>query len=225
QQPSLLSLLVSSTETSPTHHQSSQKAIIYLPEIKASSLKPFSVQNSITPASIFDAAWAQTLSAYTHSPNVTFEYVVSGRDEDVPGVFDIVGPLINVLPYHIADVSREGGPEQLAHLAQVMQQQRDEDSAHTSSNRRPTAVETEMLRMDDDLRKSRDPWHFEVLIRVMHITDDDTFKPSFEFDPLFFDRDGMVEVAEDFWGRVEAIVASAVNKSSQVKSGAKLDLT
>lgn len=41
----------------------------------------------------------------------------------------------------------------------------------------------------------------------MHITDDDTFKPSFEFDELLFDKDGMTKVAEDFWGRVKALVA------------------
>jgi len=46
-----------------------------------------------------------------------------------------------------------------------------------------------------------------VLVRVMHITDDDTFKPSFEFDALHFDAGGMMEVAQDFWGRVQALVA------------------
>ncbi|VBB81510.1 Putative Nonribosomal peptide synthetase [Podospora comata] len=228
QKPSLLPPPVGYPQAHPSLH-STEKTIIYLPEIQASSLKPFSFQHSITPASIFDAAWAQTLSAYTNSTSVAFEYVVSGRDEDVPGVFDIVGPLINVLPYHIDHVLSDGDPEQLARLAQRMQSQRDEDSSHTSSNvrevietelgvkklfntavnfqRRPTAVETSSLRVDDDLRKSRDPWHFDVLVRVMHITDDDTFKPSFEFDELLFDKDGMTKVAEDFWGRVKALVA------------------
>jgi aryl carrier-like protein len=157
------------------------KTIIYLPEIKAQSLRTFSVQKSITPASIWDAAWAQTLSAYTGSPDVAFEYVVSGREDDIPDVFEIVGPLINVLPYHVQGVSAESGPEELARLAQRMQEQRTEDSPHTASNvrevierelkgkklfntalnfqRRPTAVQSEKTKLDDDLRKSRDPWH------------------------------------------------------------------
>ncbi|KAK3339654.1 non-ribosomal peptide synthetase module [Lasiosphaeria hispida] len=229
-QPSLLSLPVAST--SPDTSPSPEKTIFYLPEIPATALKPLGVEHTITPASIFDAAWAQTLSVYTRSPNVTFEYVVSGREEDVPGVFDMVGPLINVLPYHIHleyVPSENDSPAQLAYLAQRMQQQRDQDGSHTASNvrevierelgvqklfntalnfqRRPTAVQTERLRVDDDLRKSRDPWHFDILVRVMHITDDDTFKPSFEFDARFFNEDGMMEVAQEFWRRVQAVIS------------------
>jgi len=179
--------------TTATHPQfSPAKTILYLPEISAQSLKPFSVHHGITPATIFDAAWAQTLSFYTHSPDVAFEYVVSGRDEDIPGVFDMVGPLINVLPYHLDGVVSRGSDEndnaeQLARLAQRMQLQRDRDSVHTSSNvrevverelgiprklfntavnfqRRPTAVERGGLKVDDDLRKSRDPWHVSFFL-------------------------------------------------------------
>lgn len=184
QKPSLLSLPVASSN-SPRHQHSLEKTIIYLPEIQAQALKLFSVQNDITPASIFDAAWAQTLCAHTQSSDVTFEYVISGREEDMPGIFDIVGPLINVLPYHLEDVSCANGSENLARLAQRMQEQRARDGLHTSSNvrdviqkdpkmdklfntalnfqRRPTAVETGNIKIDDDLRKSRDPWHVSWL--------------------------------------------------------------
>ncbi|KAK0724659.1 non-ribosomal peptide synthetase module [Lasiosphaeris hirsuta] len=226
-EPSLLSLPVASSSSS-TPEFSPEKTILYLPEMPAAALKPFSTQHAITPASIFDAAWAQTLSAHTRSPAVAFEYVVSGRDQDVAGVLDMVGPLINVLPYHI---QLGEGPAQLARLAESMQQQRDRDGAHSASNvrevverevaggrlcntalnfqRRPTAVEDARLRVDDDLRKSRDPWHFDILVRVMHITDDDTFKASLEFDARFFREDGMREVAQDFWTRVQAGIISS----------------
>ena len=184
QRRALLSLPVVSHETQRL--PSPNKDIIYLPVIKAQALTAFSVKNGITPASIFDAAWAQTLSIYTHSPDVTFEYVVSGRDDDVPGIFDIVGPLINVLAYHLHGISTESSPLELARLAQQMQEQRAQDSPHTSSNvreviendlkveklfntavnfqRRPTAVETDNLRIDDNLKKSRDPWHVSCLV-------------------------------------------------------------
>ncbi|KAL2138859.1 hypothetical protein VTI28DRAFT_6097 [Corynascus sepedonium] len=239
QRPCLLSLPVAgvpsfSHETTdrqqPPPPPNATKTIIYLPEIKAQALMAFGVRHGITAASIFDAAWAQTLSLHTGSPDVAFEYVVSGRHEDLPDVFAIVGPLINVLPYHLRDVSTEGGAPQVAHLAQRMQEQRAHDSLHTASNvrevverqlgvvgplfntalnfqRRPTAVQTDRLRLDDHLRKSKDPWHFDVLVRVLHITDDATFRPSIEFDPLLFDEKQMNGVAEDFWRRVQSTIS------------------
>lgn len=184
QGPSLLSLPVNPCQRTATPH-SSHKTILYLPEVRADVFKSFGTQYGVTPASIFDAAWAQTLSKYTARSDVAFEYVVSGRDEDIPNVFELVGPLINVLPYHVLGVSAaEDGPAGLACLAQRMQEQRARDSLHTSSNvreiveeyfgtekrfntavnfqRRPTAVETTTVRIDDDLRKSRDPWHVSM---------------------------------------------------------------
>lgn len=179
QRPSLLSLPLSYQEAQKQHNI--HKTVIYLPEIKTQSLMEFGVRHGITAASIFDAAWAQTLSAYTGSADVSFEYIVSGRHEDIPDVLDIVGPLINAIPYHLQDVSSEESPFNLAELAQKMQEQRSVDSLHNSSNvrevleqnlgtslpfntalnfqRRPTAVDSAELRVDDHLRKSRDPWH------------------------------------------------------------------
>ena len=179
QRPALLFLPVDSNNTQP--QPSYNRDIIYLPAVKAQALTTFSVQNGITAASIFDAAWSQTLSLYTHSADVTFEYVVSGRDEDVSGIFDMVGPLINVLAYHLHDITTENNSLELARIAQQMQEQRAQDSLHSSSNvreviektldagklfntavnfqRRPSAVETKNLRIDDNLKKSSDPWH------------------------------------------------------------------
>ncbi|KAL4735231.1 hypothetical protein BDV11DRAFT_212182 [Aspergillus similis] len=203
-----------------------RKTIIYLPEIPAATLTSFSVAHGLTPASIFDAAWAQTLSFHTQSPDVGFEYVVSGRDEEVLGVFDMVGPLINVLAYHLDGVTawRTTSAENLAQLAHRMQDQRTRDSLHSAINirevvrelhgerqlfntavnfqRRPTAVESETLWVDDDIRKSNDPWHFDILVRVMHITDDNSFRSSFEFDPRLFEEKSIHDVAQNFWQRV-----------------------
>ncbi|KAL4789632.1 hypothetical protein BDV19DRAFT_394889 [Aspergillus venezuelensis] len=205
---------------------SPRKTIIYLPEIPATTLSSFSNAQGLTPASIFDAAWAQSLSFYTQSPNVGFEYVVSGRDEEVSGVFDMVGPLINVLAYHLDSVAADytTTASDLAQLAHKMQDQRSQDSLHSAVNireairnlhsekqlfntavnfqRRPTAVQSETLWVDDDVRKSVDPWHFDILVRVMHITDDNTFRSSFEFDARMFEEEKVNEVAQDFWRRV-----------------------
>jgi amino acid adenylation domain-containing protein len=179
QRPSLLSFPVTSEKIEVV--PSRAKTIIYLPEITSQGLTPFSVKNSITYASIFNAAWAQTLSTYTQSKDAAFEYIISGREEDIDGVFDIVGPLINALPLHLRDIPNQHDNGVLAHLAHQIQEQQAQDGLHSSSNvreviethlgnralfntalnfqRRPTAVELGGLKVDDDLRKSSDPWH------------------------------------------------------------------
>jgi hypothetical protein len=179
QQPSSILSLPPSPALS-SQPLSARKTVFYLPDIPAEALGEFGVARGLTPASVFDAAWAQTLGAFTCSSDVGFEYVVSGRDEDVAGVFDIVGPLINVLAYHLRGVSADKSAETLASLAHRIQEQRSQDSVHSSINirevadavrgeamfntavnfqRRPTAVETETLWVDDDIKKSIDPWH------------------------------------------------------------------
>lgn len=179
QEPSLLSPSPRNFDKQP--RTASSRTVINLQAIPARSLSSFSTDNGITLASIVDAAWAQTLGMYTKSSNVTFAYVNSGRDEDVPGVSEIVGPLINILTYHLHGVSTNGGPETLASLAQRMQRQRGEDSAHTSCSisevvedilhlgklfntgvnfqRRSTSLGAGSLRVDDLLDESKDPWH------------------------------------------------------------------
>lgn len=189
QPPTLLFPVSDSVSITP----SVRKAIIYLPELPAATLTSFSVAHGLTPASIFDAAWAQTLSFHTQSSSVGFEYVVSGRDEEVQGVFDMVGPLINMLAYHLAGVTAERTTSagDLAQLAHQMQDQRTRDSLHSAINireivreihgerqpfntalnfqRRPTAVESETLWVADDIRKSNDPWHVSSSLWVLKV--------------------------------------------------------
>ncbi|KAI1462852.1 non-ribosomal peptide synthetase module [Annulohypoxylon moriforme] len=225
--PSLLSLPVSSGE--PPARPSPRKTVIYLPEIKAQAISSFGTAHGVTAASLIDAAWAQTLSAFTGSSDVSFEYITSGRNEDVPDVFDIVGLLINAVPYHLSKVSTGDNALDLARLAQQMQEQRNENGLHDTSNvrevvekrlkvgrlwntavnfqRRPSAIATATLKVEDLVRKSVDPWHFDVLVRALHITDDATIRPSFEFDAQVFDYDRMKEVAQYFWTKLQYVIS------------------
>ncbi|KAF2475447.1 acetyl-CoA synthetase-like protein [Lindgomyces ingoldianus] len=71
-------------------------------------LQNFCHTHSITLSNIFHAAWGLTLSSYVGSTDVTFGYLTSARDaEDIPGVEDIVGPLINTL---VCRVNFSNGP-------------------------------------------------------------------------------------------------------------------
>ncbi|RAO71210.1 uncharacterized protein BHQ10_007222 [Talaromyces amestolkiae] len=56
---------------------------------------------SATPLSVFQASWAQLLSAYLQSPNVCFGTVFSGRTALLDGVETIIGPCFNVLPIRV----------------------------------------------------------------------------------------------------------------------------
>ena len=52
----------------------------------------------ISIASMYHAAWAVTLSAFTNSDTVRFGAVFSGRDIELEGVEETIGTLINTLP-------------------------------------------------------------------------------------------------------------------------------
>ncbi|KAI0846350.1 acetyl-CoA synthetase-like protein [Daldinia vernicosa] len=54
-----------------------------------------------TTTVFFAAAWALTLGKFVDADQICFGVVFSGRDLPVPGAFDVVGPLINILPLFV----------------------------------------------------------------------------------------------------------------------------
>jgi amino acid adenylation domain-containing protein len=52
---------------------------------------------NVTSATIFRLAWALTLKTHTKNDDVTFGFVVSGRDIPVPNIDRVVGPVLNVV--------------------------------------------------------------------------------------------------------------------------------
>lgn len=55
----------------------------------------------ITVATIIRAAWTTILAAYTGSDDVVFGETLTGRNVNVPGIADIVGPTITTVPTRI----------------------------------------------------------------------------------------------------------------------------
>ncbi|KFH45123.1 Nonribosomal peptide synthetase-like protein [Hapsidospora chrysogenum ATCC 11550] len=51
-----------------------------------------------TEASLLSAAWALLLSRITGEADVVFWHVVAGRNSAIPGIAEMVGPCINILP-------------------------------------------------------------------------------------------------------------------------------
>lgn len=61
------------------------------------SMMAASTACNVTSATIFRLAWALTLRANTKNDDVTFGFVVSGRDTSVPHIDRVVGPVLNVV--------------------------------------------------------------------------------------------------------------------------------
>ncbi|KAF6823471.1 nonribosomal peptide [Colletotrichum plurivorum] len=68
-------------------------------------LRAFGRSHNVTISNALQAVWALVLYTYTGDPDVCFGYMSSGRSLPIPGVADIVGPMMNLL------VCRVGGIE------------------------------------------------------------------------------------------------------------------
>ncbi|KAI0817165.1 hypothetical protein GGR55DRAFT_619301 [Xylaria sp. FL0064] len=78
---------------------SSQKSItIKFPEAELAAAR---ARMGYTTTVYLAAAWALTISQFMDTDQVYFGMVLSGRDLPIPGAFDVVGPLMNIIPLFI----------------------------------------------------------------------------------------------------------------------------
>ena len=70
------------------------------------TLKSVTHRSGVTMANVFRLAWALLLCHHLRAEDVTFGYLVSGRDIQIPNVDRIVGPLINILACRFKNPSR-----------------------------------------------------------------------------------------------------------------------
>ncbi|EAW11679.1 putative nonribosomal peptide synthase [Aspergillus clavatus NRRL 1] len=81
----------------------------------ADAIQKFCATHNVTPATVFQAAWALVLKAYTGQDDVCFGYLTAGRDFPVPNISNAVGVFINMMTYRmrlaatdtVADVIKE----------------------------------------------------------------------------------------------------------------------
>jgi hypothetical protein len=71
----------------------------------------------ITMASLISAAWAKVLYNITGEEDVVYGHLVAGRNSDIPGVTEIVGPCLNVIPVRARLLSTRTSKE-LVHTIQ-----------------------------------------------------------------------------------------------------------
>ena len=56
---------------------------------------------NITPATVVKAAWSLVLAQMSAQSDIVFGHVISGRNSDVRGVENIIGPCVNMVPVRI----------------------------------------------------------------------------------------------------------------------------
>jgi hypothetical protein len=68
-------------------------------------LQKFCESQDLTLSNLFQAAWGLVLRAYTGRSDVCFGYMASGRDIPMEGIYDAIGPFINLLVcrLHVGD--------------------------------------------------------------------------------------------------------------------------
>ncbi|HEY1297823.1 MAG TPA: amino acid adenylation domain-containing protein, partial [Chloroflexota bacterium] len=86
------------------------------------ALQAYCRRHHLTLNTVFQAAWAFVLGEYTGGEDVVFGVTVSGRPADLPGVEQIVGPLVNTLPFRARLPRRDSLLEWLASLHRQSQQ-------------------------------------------------------------------------------------------------------
>ncbi|OSS43873.1 hypothetical protein B5807_11703 [Epicoccum nigrum] len=63
--------------------------------------------HNITMASLLSSAWALVLSSITGEEDVVYGHTVAGRNSDIPGIAEMVGPCLNVVPVRVRIQSAE----------------------------------------------------------------------------------------------------------------------
>lgn len=78
---------------------------------------------SVTRASVFRAAWAIVLARYCNADDVCFGATISGRQAPVPGIEEMVGPMISTVPVRIRLGHGHGLPMTAKNFVQQVQDQ------------------------------------------------------------------------------------------------------
>ncbi|CAG9987268.1 unnamed protein product [Clonostachys byssicola] len=88
--------LLSSAPTNSIHFTQ-----VVLPKSIA-QVRTFCIQSGVTLSTLLQTAWTLVLGVYCNAEKVSFGYIVSGRDAQIDGIEDVVGPFLNLLICHVS---------------------------------------------------------------------------------------------------------------------------
>lgn len=176
----------------------------------------------VTPASVFNAAWALTLAQFADADVVSFGAVLCGRSLVVPGALDTIGPLLNTLPLTL-NVAREMTTEELLRTAFDELVELEEYQWTTSDNGFNRVFET-ALSVQVDI--PYDPsWCIRPVQRAtrqehevpLGITIDPRRGISFDYHVNRFSADNVNRLAKTYRRALELLLAPVRTISNAVK--------
>ncbi|KAK8001050.1 hypothetical protein PG991_013272 [Apiospora marii] len=78
-------------------------------EVPEKQMAAATAQTGLTSTVYFAAAWSLTLAKFMDLDQVCFGLVLSGRDLPIPGAYNVIGPLINILPLLVRVPTKSDG--------------------------------------------------------------------------------------------------------------------
>ncbi|PLN76560.1 acetyl-CoA synthetase-like protein [Aspergillus taichungensis] len=170
-------------------------------------------QTGVSLAAWYHAAWAMVLSLYADSDSVVFGTVLSGRNLPIAGVQDTIGPLLNVLPFHVA-LDRQMSTRDFlrtifAHSVQLASMQSSlPDDGYSRHFTSAIAMEFEMKATDDcPVRPVEKSW-FRVVPDTplsVYTTYDGTLRLCFR--PQQYNREDIQLLADHFQNAILSLVS------------------
>ncbi|KAK1505403.1 peptide synthetase [Colletotrichum abscissum] len=74
-------------------------------DVGLDDIRVFCQKHNATISNVLQAVWALVLHAYTGDPDICFGYLSSGRSLPIPGVSQIVGPMMNLLVCRVGGIN------------------------------------------------------------------------------------------------------------------------
>lgn len=161
-------------------------------------------QIGVSLSAWYHAAWAMALSLYTDSDSVVFGTVLAGRNLPIAGIEDTIGPLINVLPFHVSIDRKLSTAEYLravfAHSVQLASVQSSvPDDGYTRNFTSALAMEFEMQASDSHaVRPVKESWFRVVPDTPLSIYTTYTGTLRLCFRPQQFHREDIQMLADHF---------------------------
>lgn len=212
-------------------------------DAEARAISSFCRTHGLTPANLFQVAWALVLRSYTGMDQVCFGYLTSGRDTPVPNIENIIGAVCNMLVVKmdmdrsktikaLLEGAQEGWTDSLEHqftsLADIQHHQGTSGQAlfNTGMSFRSESKEAASSAPSSlgfEAIDGHDPSEYDVTLNVWGSRSQ--FQVSFNYRPACMTADQAQHVANAFTQALSSIVAGPNTALQDWQLVSEADLT
>lgn len=212
-------------------------------DAEARPISSFCRTHGLTPANLFQVAWALVLRSYTGMDQVCFGYLTSGRDTPVANVENIIGAVCNMLVVRmdmdrsktikaLLEGAQEGWTDSLEHqftsLADIQHHQGTSGQAlfNTGMSFRSESKEAASSAPSSlgfEAIDGHDPSEYDVTLNVWG--SQSQFQVSFNYRPACMTADQAQHVANAFTQALSSIVAGPNTALQDWRLVSEADLT